>query len=191
MLLYTYLYLVRIQIMSEYCDVVDENDVVISQAPRSYVHQHKLKHRAAHIFIMNSQQQIFIQKRAASKDNNPNLWDISVAGHVMAQESYEQTALREVEEELGVSLIQVELLAKLPASAKTGYEFIHVYKSYHNGPLVLDPKEVQTGGWFSFEILDNWQRNTPEDFTRSFLLEWQLCKELLQKSQSRRCCIGS
>ena len=43
-----------------------------------------------------------IQKRSKDKKNNPNIWDISGAGHIKAGEDVINGAIRELKEELGV-----------------------------------------------------------------------------------------
>ena len=61
-------------------------------------------HKAVHIWILNSRSELLIQRRSSTKENYPNLWDISVAGHVSAGEDSTSSALREIEEEIGVRL---------------------------------------------------------------------------------------
>ena len=58
-------------------DVVDENDNVIKQMPRSEVHAAGLKHRAVHVLVFNGEGEVFMQKRAKTKDTWPGAWDSS------------------------------------------------------------------------------------------------------------------
>jgi 8-oxo-dGTP pyrophosphatase MutT (NUDIX family) len=44
----------------------------------------------------------------AHEGNWPNLWDVSVAGHISAGEGPVEAALREAQEELGVTLVPGE-----------------------------------------------------------------------------------
>ena len=53
---------------------------------------------------MNDAQQLLIQKRSPTKDLYPNVWDISVAGHVDAGQTSLETAVREIQEEIGVTV---------------------------------------------------------------------------------------
>ncbi|HEV3409071.1 MAG TPA: 16S rRNA (adenine(1518)-N(6)/adenine(1519)-N(6))-dimethyltransferase RsmA, partial [Chthoniobacterales bacterium] len=120
--------------------VVDAVDRVIGRATRSEVHANNLLHRAVHILIFNGHGELFLQKRSRFKDRHPCLWDSSAAGHVNAGEDYDTTAARELEEELGVST-NVERVLKLPASERTGHEFIWLYRGELEGPFRLGKSE--------------------------------------------------
>jgi isopentenyl-diphosphate Delta-isomerase len=92
------------QNLDELFDVVDEQDRVIGQATRREVHAKGLKHRAVHVLVFNGQGQVFLHKRSMLKDSAPGLWGASCAGHLDAGENYDQAALRELKEELGISV---------------------------------------------------------------------------------------
>lgn len=72
-------------------------------APRSEVHARGLFHRAAHVWVVAPHTgEVLLQRRAACKDSWPGLLDCSAAGHVGAGEEALPSALRELEEELGL-----------------------------------------------------------------------------------------
>ena len=73
----------------EIFDVVNEQDQVVGQKPRSEVHRLGLLHRAAHILVFNCRGEVFLQKRSLTKDRQPGLWDSSASGHVDSGESYD------------------------------------------------------------------------------------------------------
>lgn len=130
--------------------VVDENDCVLDVRARHAVHAEGLRHRAVHILVFDEKGQLFLQKRSMKKDLNAGQWDTSAAGHVDAGEDYESSALREIEEELGIAPVpDLEPLFKLTPTVETGMEFVQVYRIRHNGPFVLAPEEIDEGGWFS------------------------------------------
>ena len=56
----------------ELFDVVDEQDQILEQLPRSVVHARKLLHRAANVFVFNSQGKLLLQFRSATKDEYPH-----------------------------------------------------------------------------------------------------------------------
>ena len=59
-------------------------------------------HKPAWIWIINSKNEVLLQKRASCKKNNPDKWDMPSAGHVDAGESVIDGAIRETYEELGL-----------------------------------------------------------------------------------------
>ncbi len=162
----------------EYFDVVDDQDQVIDCRTRVEVHQNNLFHRAVHAIVMNDRQDVFLQLRGPHRDNNPNLWDSSVGGHLKTGENYDQAIIRETAEEIGIKLKKPpEKLFKLTASATTDYEFCWVYKIIHNGPLTIDRHEAVEGRWFESTVLDEWIMKSPRKLTRAFRLIWQTYKE--------------
>ena len=158
----------------EWFDVVDEQNRVIGQAPRSEVHRLKLRHRAVHILVFNQRGELFLQQRALWKDDFPGVWDSSSSGHVSAGDDMDGTALREVAEELGVELTQPpRRIFELDATASTGWEFCGVYRADHEGPFVLQPSEIRGGGWFTIGAISEWVARRPEDFASAFRVIWQ------------------
>jgi 16S rRNA (adenine1518-N6/adenine1519-N6)-dimethyltransferase len=155
--------------------IVDENDRKIGTATRPEVHENNFRHRAVHILIFNGIGELLLQKRSRWKDRCPLLWDSSAAGHVEANEQYDETADRELNEELGVTA-QLRPIGKLPASEKTGQEFIVVYRGKHNGPFSYPSEEISAVEFFPIDIVNRWVANKPEDFAPGFLEAWRLFK---------------
>jgi isopentenyl-diphosphate delta-isomerase type 1 len=158
----------------EIYNVVDENDKVIGSAPREEIHRLGLKHRAVHILVFNSKGEVFLQKRSMKKDRCPGLWDSSASGHVDREETYDDTAKRELHEELGILCKDSPTrLFKLPASEETDNEHVYVYCARHEGPFNLNKDEIETGLWVSPDSLNEWIKKSPQDFSRSFLIIWE------------------
>ena len=151
--------------------VVDANDNVTGAAPRAEVHANNLLHRAVHILLFNDAGELYLQKRSPLKDRHPLVWDSSAAGHVDAGEDYDVAAARELAEELGVAC-PLERVAKLPASERTGQEFIWLYEGKHNGPFELAKNEIECGGFFAPGLVAEWLRARPTDFAPGFVECW-------------------
>ena len=151
--------------------VVDKNDKLLSEASRSDVHGNNLRHRAVHILIFNSAGHVYLQQRSRWKDRHPLKWDSSAAGHVSAGESYDETATRELKEELGIS-VPLHRIVKLPASERTDQEFIWLYRGELDGKLSPNRAEIETGMFFSEPIVDSWSSARPEDFAPGFIECW-------------------
>ena len=161
------------QAVPERFPIVDENDREIGTATRPEVHENNFRHRAVHILIFNGIGELLLQKRSPWKDRHPLLWDSSAAGHVEANEQYDETADRELDEELGVAA-QLRPIGKLQASEKTGQEFIVVYHGEHNGPFRYPSEEISAVEFFPVDIINRWVANKPEDFAPGFLESWRL-----------------
>jgi 16S rRNA (adenine1518-N6/adenine1519-N6)-dimethyltransferase len=157
---------------SERFPVVDENDRLVRDAPRGEVHGNNLRHRAVHIFIFNRLGELLLQKRSRWKDRHPLLWDSSAAGHVEAGEEYDETASRELEEELGVKA-ELTRVAKLPCSERTGWEFIWLYRGEHEGPFQFAKAEIEHGEFFPIDVVSRWVKARPDDFAPGFLECWK------------------
>ena len=152
--------------------VVDDQDRLLGDATRTEVHGNNLRHRAVHIFVFNHLGELFLQKRSRWKDRHPGLWDSSAAGHVGADEDYDVAANRELGEELGVA-VALTRVAKLPASEKTGQEFIWLYQARHEGPFELAHAEIEHGEFFPTDIVSDWVKARPDNFAPGFVECWE------------------
>ncbi|NND91133.1 MAG: NUDIX domain-containing protein [Granulosicoccus sp.] len=164
--------------MSEWLDIVDENDEVVGRAPRWKIHKENLLHRSTHIALFNSQGQVFVQLRSLRKDNDAGLWDTSAAGHVDSGESYLACAVRELFEELGVRVGEDELVRAgcLQPEARNGFEFTKVYTVVSDQALVLQADEIDDGRWLGAAELDHWIARQQHVFTEAFQTIWPLVR---------------
>ena len=85
----------------KYLDVLDEaGNPTGEKKSFEAVHRDGDLHRSVHVWILNNQQQLLVQKRSETKTAYPGKWDISAAGQVDAGEEVLTSALRETKEEL-------------------------------------------------------------------------------------------
>jgi isopentenyl-diphosphate delta-isomerase type 1 len=159
----------------ELFDIVDEQDRVIGRAPRSEVHARGLLHRAVHIFVFNSREELLVQLRSATKDESPLCYTSSASGHVDAGEDYDAAAVREVQEELGLAL-SLTRLVKLPASAVLANEHTVLYEARSDEDPTPHPTEIETLEYVTIpELLTRMEREW-ERYSPPFceLLRWYL-----------------
>jgi isopentenyl-diphosphate delta-isomerase len=90
--------------MDELLDILNEEGEKTGKAMKSEAHRLGLLHRGAHVYIINSQKQLLLQKRAKSKAGYPGLWFMSAGGHIASGETSLEAAQKEVREELGFDL---------------------------------------------------------------------------------------
>ncbi len=157
---------------TELLSIVDANDCIINTCPRHIIHALGLRHRAVHILVFNDLGGLFLQKRSMNKGLNGGLWDTAAAGHVDAGEDYDASAVREIEEELGIKS-ELEPLFKLPATAAIGMEFIQVYRCIHNGPFVLAADEIDEGDWFGIAEISERIVADDQRLTETFKTIWR------------------
>ncbi len=91
--------------MDEFLDIVDKQGVSLGyRALKSEAHTKGLYHNTIHLWLYTPEGKILLQQRSHKKAIYPLLWDVSVAGHIDAGESFIQAALRETKEEIGLEL---------------------------------------------------------------------------------------
>jgi 16S rRNA (adenine1518-N6/adenine1519-N6)-dimethyltransferase len=155
-------------------DIVDEADHVISSALRSVVHRGKHLHRAAHIWLFNTHNDILIQLRSAQKDRHPSVWDSSACGHVDSGEDYLTAAGRECCEELGLRASpHLHEIAYCQDTLALDYEFVRVYLGRSEGPFQPQVSEVAEVRWIKPVDLSIWMQREPALFAPSFIHLWE------------------
>lgn len=162
----------------EILEIVNKDNQVTGRAPRSQIHAQQLMHRAVHIFLFNSRGELFLQKRAAQKDEFPGYYDSSAAGHVGPQESYADAALRELEEELGITAA-LKKIAEIPASRDNGWEFSVFYTAVSDAPVSINPEEIAEGGFYPVDEITDWLARDGGLFTPAFKTLFQLFRQAL------------
>ena len=123
----------------------------------------------AGLFLFNSKGNIILQKVALSKKTDPGKWSYSAAGHVDAAETYEQAALRELSEEMGIKATKIDFLGK-DYTLKNGKPraFHHVFKVISDDPITFAPSEVAEVHEFTIPELKQKITDHPEQFKDIF-----------------------
>lgn len=144
--------------MEELVDLLNANGEKIGVVEKSEAHKRGLWHRVVHIWILNSNRQLLIQKRSKQKSFYPNVWDVSVGGHVGAGENAVDASLREVFEEIGVSLSAKDLEFLFSFADQIEYngvlvneiaDVFLVEKDIDISKLKLQKEEVSDAKWIS------------------------------------------
>ena len=150
--------------MTEYFDVLDENGNKTGKTKaRELVHRDGDWHRSVHVWIVNSENRVLLQKRSPIKDSHPNMWDISSAGHLGAGDDSVAAAIREIREELGLTVKPTDLLFLATVKTEGRYnadfinrEFSDVYIALISPPasaFALQKEEVSEIKWVSCDEL--------------------------------------
>ena len=123
--------------------IVDRANNITGSATRRRMRAERLPHRCSYILVFNSRGELWVQKRTIIKDIYPGYWDPAAGGVMQVGETYEESAAREAQEELGVQGVELRPLFDMwfedDRSAVWGRAFTCVY----DGPLALQESEVQ------------------------------------------------
>jgi isopentenyldiphosphate isomerase len=94
----------------EYVDIVDVHGRPTGKTKtKEEAHIAQERHPGAHVWMVNSKGDILFQKRSDNKKLQPNKWDVSASGHISSGELPVKTAIRETQEELGLSIKEEQL----------------------------------------------------------------------------------
>jgi isopentenyldiphosphate isomerase len=125
--------------------IVDRNNNVTGTEHRSVMRTRGLLHRATYILVFNSKGYLFVQKRTVTKDIYPGYYDVAIGGVVLAGESYEESADREIEEELGIGSISLKCLFDFYFEDAGNQVWGRAYTCVHDGAIVLQEEEIESG----------------------------------------------
>lgn len=112
----------------EYFDILDDNGNKTGKKKlRREVHRDGDWHKTVHIWIINQNGDILLQRRAANKDSHPNMLDISSAGHLSEGDESLDGAIRELKEELNIDIKpeELEFICTLKRSSRYSSTFIN------------------------------------------------------------------
>ncbi len=113
----------------EFLDVYDENNKPLNKSyDRNKVHDEGLWHHEILVIIINNKNQVLLQKRSYKKRHLAGKWALC-AGHVVSGETEKATAVRELQEELGLKILQkdLEFIEIFKKSDPTNRKFSYIY----------------------------------------------------------------
>ena len=109
------------------------------------------------------------------KDLAPGLWDSSCSGHLDSGEGYDAAAVRELGEELGLTVTEAPMRwFRVEACEETGWEFCWIYRLKSEGPFVLHPEEIDGGEWLAPAEVAARIAAKPDNYCTSFRLVWRI-----------------
>lgn len=139
----------------ELLDIVDEDDRVVGRAPRGEAMARRLRHRVTSVRVRDPRGRIFVHRRTPRKLVFPSMHDVVVGGVVGAGEGYDEGALREAREELGVHELPVpEPRFTFLYDSPEHTWFVRVYEVVCSAPVRPQPEEVAWWGWLTDDELE-------------------------------------
>lgn len=125
-----------------------------------------------HIVFFNSKGEMLIQKRASTKRVFPGIWDVSVAGGVLENETSEQAMKREIEEEIGIPFDFGHFRPSLTINFRGGFDDYYLIKDFDVDVKDLRAQvgEVDEFKWASKkEVLNLIETNNFTPYEKEFI----------------------
>lgn len=175
--------------MEEKFDVLNELGEFTGEiATREECHKKGLWHRAVCAFIINNDGKILLQKRSSNKKLWPNMWDVTVGGHVNAGEFGRQALIREVKEELGIFITDDDIKYLVGSTSinekgdiinKHYNECYLITKNINISDINIQKEEVSEVRYFSKAELLNRISNNYEGLTEK-TGPWNFLEKILE-----------
>jgi len=156
--------------MPERIQIVDENDQPIGASTRQEAWASGSYYRLVQIILRDEKGNFLLQKRSPQKALYPNRWTNAASGHVDEGETYETSAPRELQEEVGIS-VPLKYLGKILIQRKEGDKTFNQFNGVfigtipHDTQFDLQADEVSEVRWSAPNELKERIAATPDDFT--------------------------
>lgn len=121
---------------------VDDDDQLLGSLPRAELRARGLIGRGTFILLFNSAGELCVHRRTLSKAVYPGYWDPAAGGMVQADESYAESATRELEEELGIAGVELRAHGTFFFDQPDNRLWCAVFSAVSDAPLTLQPEEV-------------------------------------------------
>ena len=161
--------------------IVDEQDEVIEYKDRLSLNYEKDIYRVSALWVIDFDGNILLAQRSLSKKHHPGLFGPAVAGTVEQGETYRGNIIKEAEEELGLTNLDIIELDKEISKSKythfTTWFFTQIHKDTE---FILEDNEVAIVRWFSPSELKELMSNQPELFLESLIKKYEYINNLVR-----------
>ncbi len=140
---------------------------------RSIVHDKELWHNEVALWVINPKtKEVLMQRRSPNKRINPNKLGIC-AGHVVENDSIEETLKTEAKEEIGIDLIKYDVrpLVIRRREEPQNHNFSHNFYILAEIPLtdfVIQEEELSELIYLDYETLKNMSKQTDNETVFKF-----------------------
>ncbi len=163
--------------------LVDNFDNALGEIEKMEAHKLGVLHRAFSVFILNSKNELLLQKRNIEKYHSGGLWTNTCCGHPRPDETVENAAFRRLFEEMGFDCSlkkHFDFIYKADFdNGLTEHEFDHVFIGYFDGIPLPNPIEVEDWKFVNYDWLINDVAMFPERYTIWF----RICLEKLVENE--------
>jgi 8-oxo-dGTP pyrophosphatase MutT (NUDIX family) len=135
------------EVANEIVVIVDQDNNIVGAAPRREMRVKRLAHRSTYILVFNAGGELYVQKRTLTKDVFPGYYDVAAGGVVLAGETYEQGAERELEEEMGIRGVPLNRLFDFYFENEHTRLWGCAFSCVYDGAVVLQEEEIESGAF--------------------------------------------
>ncbi len=125
---------------------------------RAEMRARNLRHAATLVVVLTSEDLVYVHRRTDTKDVYPGYYDFAAGGVMQAGEEPDESAAREVAEELGVTGARLVRLFEADYADERTTFHAFCYECRYDGPITWQPEEVAWGEWVTparlLELLD-------------------------------------
>lgn len=141
----------------EMVTLVADDGTTIGSIPISLANSNKkYLHLEVAVVIVDEKRRLLFQKRSKAKKVAPGVWTIAAAGHVTYGDTSEQTAHKELLEEMGINVKTLHHIFSKKDSLKNETHLVDWYLGlYKGGKIVIQDSEVEDYAWVSKDELSN------------------------------------
>ena len=153
----------------EFVILVDKHDNELGKMEKIEAHKKALLHRAISVFIVNSNGEWMLQRRALNKYHSNGLWTNTCCSHPYPGETSIDAANRRLAEEMGMKVELKELFnftyKEELDNELTEYELDHVFLGISDDNPKINTDEVVDWKYIKYDDLKTDMENNPENYT--------------------------
>jgi isopentenyldiphosphate isomerase len=139
---------------TEIVALVDRSGAVVGRAERSVVRRDNLMHATTGVLVRDGHGRIYVHRRSPDKDWAPGHHDAAAGGVLTDGEEPEESAGRELAEELGITGAPLRPLGISVYEDDTTRCVEHCFETTWAGPVRHADGEVVWGAWMTLTELD-------------------------------------
>jgi len=144
----------------------DEQGGVIAPYPRKEVHREPLRywHAVVNIWLIDKSGRMACSLRSKTLSGNPNKWQTYFGGHLKADSTFKESAVTELEEEIGLKIDPNKLSLIKTGTWEPSKHFFESYAYPFDESLDIlkfNDGEIVECAWFTFEEYTLDRQNNP------------------------------
>ena len=169
--------------------LVDQHDRALGTEEKIAAHVQGVLHRAFSVFILNSHDQLLLQRRSPTKYHSRELWSNTCCGHPRRNETIEQASQRRLKEEMGFDAPLTKLFDFIyRVELEDGiieHEYDHILFGYFDGVPIPNHFEVSDWRWVELNRLAVDLDEHPQSYTYWFRILFKDFYSTIRSLRSR------